>query len=165
MLDSIFHRVSIRKWENKPVEPEKIEMMLRAAMAAPSARNQQPWEFYVITNKDKMTEIADACTYGHFTKDAGAIIVAVYHKTTKEFEFTDTDMALAMENMLIACDALGLGGCWIGTAPNWEVEGAIHKILDLPDDKKAYATFAFGYPAEEKKQQDRYEESRVHYIS
>ena len=51
-MDSIFHRVSIRKFQDKPVEPEKIEKLLRAAMAAPSAGNQQPWEFYVVTNRD-----------------------------------------------------------------------------------------------------------------
>ena len=57
-MNSIFHRVSIRKFQDKPVEPEKIETLLRAAMAAPSARNQQPWEFYVVTNKDLIQKLS-----------------------------------------------------------------------------------------------------------
>ena len=57
-MDSIFHRVSIRKFQDKPVEPEKIEKLLRAAMAAPSAGNQQPWEFYVVTNRDLIQKLA-----------------------------------------------------------------------------------------------------------
>ena len=57
-MDSIFHRVSIRKFQDKPVEPKKIEKLLRAAMAAPSAGNQQPWEFYVVTNRDLIQKLA-----------------------------------------------------------------------------------------------------------
>lgn len=57
-MDSIFHRVSIRKFQDKPVEPEKIEKLLRAAMAAPSAGNQQPWEFYVVMNRDLIQKLA-----------------------------------------------------------------------------------------------------------
>ena len=57
-MDSIFHRVSIRKFQDKPVEPEKIEKLLRAAMAAPSAGNQQPWEFYLVTNRDLIQKLA-----------------------------------------------------------------------------------------------------------
>lgn len=52
-MNSIYHRVSIRKYQDKPVEPEKIEAILKAAMQAPSAANQQPWEFYVVTDKKK----------------------------------------------------------------------------------------------------------------
>ena len=53
-MDSIFHRISVRKYQDRPVEREKIEQILRAAMQAPSATNQQPWEFYVVTNRDRL---------------------------------------------------------------------------------------------------------------
>ena len=62
-MDAIFHRTSIRKYQETPVEPEKIEKLLRAAMAAPSAFNQQPWEFYVIRNKEKIGEISTVTPY------------------------------------------------------------------------------------------------------
>lgn len=69
-MNSIFHRVSIRKFQDKPVEPEKIESLLRAAMAAPSARNQQPWEFYVVTNKDLIQKLSTVSPYAGCAKDA-----------------------------------------------------------------------------------------------
>ena len=62
-MSGIFHRVSIRKYQEKPVEPEKTEMMLRAAMAAPSACNQQPWEYYVVTDKKKILELSETSPY------------------------------------------------------------------------------------------------------
>ncbi|MBQ3994247.1 MAG: nitroreductase family protein, partial [Erysipelotrichaceae bacterium] len=57
-MNSIYHRVSIRKYQNKPIEKEKILAILKAAMQAPSATNQQPWEFYVVTNREKLMALA-----------------------------------------------------------------------------------------------------------
>ena len=66
-MADLFHRVSIRKYQDRPVEREKIVEILRAAMAAPSAKNQQPWEFYVVTNKDLIQKCRDdgECTGGN----------------------------------------------------------------------------------------------------
>ena len=66
-MDAIFHRISVRKYEDRPVEPEKLEKLLRAAMAAPSACNQQPWESYVVQRKEKLAELATATPYTAFT--------------------------------------------------------------------------------------------------
>lgn len=79
-MNSIFHRVSIRKFQDKPVEPEKIETLLRAAMAAPSARNQQPWEFYVVTNKDLIQKLSTVSPYAGCAKDAPVLIVSAYRE-------------------------------------------------------------------------------------
>ena len=62
-MENIFHRVSIRKYEDKPVEKEKILQILKAGMQAPSACNQQPWEFYVVTDKEKIRELSKATPY------------------------------------------------------------------------------------------------------
>lgn len=62
-MNSIFHRVSIRKFQDKPVEEEKIERIIRAAMQAPSAANQQPWEFYVVTDREKIKELGASSPY------------------------------------------------------------------------------------------------------
>jgi len=79
-MNSIFHRVSIRKFQDKPVEHEKIETLLRAAMAAPSARNQQPWEFYVVTNKDLIQKLSTVSPYAGCAKDAPVLIVSAYRE-------------------------------------------------------------------------------------
>ena len=76
-MNSIYSRVSIRRYLDKPVEKEKTEAILRAAMQAPSAVNQQPWEFYVITNKEKLEALSRISPYAGMTKNAPIAIVSV----------------------------------------------------------------------------------------
>ena len=138
-MNSIYTRVSIRKYQDRPVEKEKTEAILRAAMQAPSAGNQQPWEFYVVTN-------------------------AAYRKNCMMPEYAQIDLSIAMENLWLETDAQGLGGVWLGIAPHEERMLAVEKILSIPDNLRAFAIFPYGYPAEERKQQNRFEESRIHYM-
>ena len=79
-MENIFHRVSIRKYEDKPVEKEKILQILKAGMQAPSACNQQPWEFYVVTDKEKILELSKATPYSGCAAGAPVVIVPVYRK-------------------------------------------------------------------------------------
>ena len=84
-MENIFHRVSIRKYEDKPVEKEKILQILKAGMQAPSACNQQPWEFYVVTDKEKILELSKATPYSGCAAGAPVVIVPVYRKEEKNF--------------------------------------------------------------------------------
>ncbi|MBE6114198.1 MAG: nitroreductase family protein [Erysipelotrichaceae bacterium] len=163
-MQSIFHRTSIRKYQDRPVEKEKIEQILRAAMAAPSAHNQQPWEFYVVTNKEKIVELSQATKYTKFAKDAPLVFVPCYREKLITEEYAHIDMSAAVENLLLAVDSLGLGATWCGIAPGVERMEIVRKILDIPSHLNAFAVIPCGYPLEEKKQQDRYEECRVHYV-
>ncbi|MBO4389102.1 MAG: nitroreductase family protein [Spirochaetales bacterium] len=163
-MNSIYHRTSIRKYQDRPVEPEKTTAMLRAAMQAPSAANQQPWEFYVVTDKSALKRLADACPFGRMLEQAPAAIVSVYREDCMLPIFAQIDLSIAMENLWLEADALGLGGVWIGTAPDERRMKAVEDALDLPEKRRAFAVFPYGYPAEEKKQQDRFDESRIHYI-
>lgn len=163
-MNSIFTRVSIRKYQDRPVEKEKTEAILRAAMQAPSAGNQQPWEFYVVTDREKLAALAEVHPYAGMTKNAPAAIVSVYRKSCIFPEFAQVDLAIAMENLWLETDAQGLGGVWLGIAPMEERMQAVEKVLGLPDSVRAYAIFPYGYPAEEKKQQDRFDDSRIHYV-
>ena len=163
-MNSIFRRVSIRKYQNKPVEPEKIEALLRAAMQAPSAANQQPWEFYVVTDKEKLRALSEASRYAAMTKDAPVAIVSAYRKDIPMPMYAEIDLSIAMENLWLEADAQGLGGVWLGIAPLEKRMKAVEEVLDIPDHLRAFAIFPLGYPAEEKKQQDRFDESRIHYI-
>lgn len=116
-MNSIFHRVSIRKFQDKPVEPEKIETLLRAAMAAPSARNQQPWEFYVVTNKDLIQKLSTVSPYAGCAKDAQVLIVSAYREDAISPAYAQIDLSIANENIWLEADALSLGGVWLGIAP------------------------------------------------
>ena len=163
-MNSIFHRVSIRRYQDKPVEEEKIEAVLRAAMQAPSAANQQPWEFYVVTDKEKIKELAAVSPYATPAANAPVVIVPVYRKDCILPMYAEIDLSIAVENMWLETDAQGLGGVWLGIAPREERMAAIEKVLSIPDGLRAFALFPLGYPAEERLQQNRYDESRIHHI-
>ena len=163
-MNHLYTRVSIRKYQDRPVEKEKTAAMLRAAMQAPSAANQQPWEFYVVTNKEKLKALSGVSPYAGMTKNAPEAIVSVYRKDCAIPAYAQIDLSIAMENLWLETDAQGLGGVWRGIAPQEERMKAVEEILDLPDTVRAFAIFPYGYPAEERKQQDRFDPERIHYV-
>ena len=163
-MNLIYKRVSIRKYQNRPVEKEKTMAILRAAMQAPSAANQQPWEFYVVTSKEKLQALSEVSPYAGMTKDAPAAIVAVYRKDCLLPMYAQIDLSIAMENLWLETVAQGLGGVWLGIAPMEDRMKDVEDILDIPDHLRAFAIFPYGYPAEEREQQDRFDESRIHYV-
>ena len=163
-MDTIFKRISVRRYEDRPVEPEKIEQLLRAAMAAPSACNQQPWEFYVVTNREILRQLSQVQPYAGMTASAPAAIVSAYRADCYRPEYAQIDMSIAMENLWLETVNQGLGGVWLGIAPQEERMRAVEQVLGLPENVRAFAIFPYGYPAEERKQQDRFDESRIHYM-
>jgi nitroreductase len=163
-MSGIFHRMSVRNYQDKAVEPEKIEQMLRAAMAAPSAGNQQPWEFYVVRNKTALRELAATSPYAGCTAQAPMAFVACYRKVCRFTEYTQIDTSAAVENLLLEADELGLGAVWLGIAPLPERMEAVKQVLDIPESLEAFAIIPCGYPAQEHPQQDRYDEKRIHYV-
>ena len=162
-MNSIFHRISVRKYEERAVEPEKIEMMLKAAMAAPSACNQQPWEFYVVTDKELIGQLSEASPYAKCAKEAPVVFVPCFRSEGIAPEYFNIDMSAAVENLLLEADTLGLGAVWMGISPDEGRMEAVRKVLDIPTNLNAFALVPCGYPAEEREQENRYEESRVHY--
>lgn len=163
-MNEIFHRTSIRKYQDKSVESDKIELILKAAMAAPSAKNQQPWEFYVITNKEKLVELSGTSPYAGFVKNAPLVFVACYRTHCDIPQYAQIDMSASVENMLLEADSLGLGAVWIGIAPIEERMEAVRKVLDIPDSLQAFAIISCGYPEKVENQKDRFEKERIHYI-
>jgi len=164
-MKEIFERVSIRKYQDKPVEKEKIEQILKAAMAAPSAGNQQPWEFYVVTDKEKIKALSECSPYSGCAKDAPAVLVPCYRTEGLMFpEFDTIDLAIATENAWLEIDSLGLGGVWLAVAPIPDRMEKADAVLGIGDKLHAYALLPFGYPAESRTQQNRYDESRIHWV-
>ena len=163
-MESIYHRVSIRRFQDRPVEKEKTDAILRAAMQAPSAANQQPWEFYVVTNRDKIQALARSHPYAGAAANAPVVIVPVYRKECPLPMYAEIDLAIALENMWLETDAQGLGGVWMGVAPLEDRMQTVERILDIPAHLRAYALFPLGYPAESRQQQDRWDAARIHYV-
>ena len=163
-MNAIFKRVSVRKYEEKEVENEKIEKILRAAMASPTAMNQQEWEFYVVKDKNKLIELSLITPYSTFVKDAPCAIIVCSKKETTRPEFRDIDCALCTENMLLEMAELDLGGCMIGISPDREKIDRLNKMIGVSDELDSFTLIPFGYPKFNKEQEDRFDKEKVHYI-
>lgn len=164
-MSAIFTRTSVRQFENRPVEPEKIEKILQAAFAAPTAVNQQAWEFVVVTNKEILQQLGKVTQYSTPAANAPAAIVICYNKDNlKVPKMSHIDCAIATENIWLECEELGLGGVMLGIAPFEDRMIALGKILNLPENLAAFTIFPFGYPKNKKPQKNRYDEKKVHYI-
>ena len=164
-MQEIFHRTSTRKFLDKKVEEDKIEKIMRAAMASPSAKNGQPWEFFIINNKEILLELSKATPYSMCVKNAPSAIVVCYKKETIAKEYSDIDCAIATENILLELDHLGLGGVMIGVSPVEERMQEVERIINIPDNLRAFTIIPFGYPEREKSQQDRFDLEKIHYIN
>ena len=163
-MDAIFHRTIVRKFLDKPVEKEKIEKILRAAMAAPSAKNQQPWEFYVVTDKEKLVELSKVSPYSMSAKNGPLAFVPCYRTQCPAPAYTHIDLSASVENILLEADALELGAVWLGVCPEEDRIATVRKILDIPDTLVPFAIIPCGYPQKIRPQQDRFEEERIHYV-
>jgi nitroreductase len=167
VLDNIATRTSIRDYEARPVEKEKIEKMLRAAMAAPTAMNKQPWHFVVVDQRDLLDALADANPYAKMIKKAPLAIV-VCGDTEKMIEgggrdFWIQDASAATENMLLAAHALGLGAVWTGAYPSEERCQAIGKALSLSSNLIPLNMVVIGYPAEHPQPKAKFKEENISY--
>ena len=164
-MNAIFNRVSIRQFEDKPVDQSLIVKILRAAMAAPSAVNQQPWEFYVTTDKELISKLSQVTPYAAPAKNAPVVIVPCYRTDNLAAPMmVQIDMAIATENILLEVEELGLGAVMLGIAP---VEGRmkeVEEILKLPENFRAFTIIPVGYPKNKHSQEDRYEPSKIHVI-
>ncbi len=165
MLEAIEKRRSIRKYQNRCVEDEKINELLKAAMLAPSAMNLQPWYFTVVTNREKLDEIPTYHPYTSMMKTAPcAIIVSGSRAITKKDAFIYCDCSAAIMNMLLEATELGLGTCWCAIAPSDE---RIHEFVshfDLDQELLPVAIVAVGYPAEEKGIKETFNSERITFV-
>ena len=163
-MDPIFTRVSIRRFTPQPVEAEKVEQLLRAAMAAPSATNQQPWEFVVVTDPQTLQTLSQCTPYASPMGRAPlGIVPCARTEGLRVPDFNQIDLSAATENLLLEAVELGLGAVWMGVAPREEVMERVRKVLGIPGHIQPFAMIACGYPAEEKAQVSRYDPQRIHW--
>jgi nitroreductase len=163
-LTAIMTRRSIRKYKEKRVPLEMALTLLRAGMAAPSARNKQPWEFLVIQKRETLNEIAQWHPYAKMLREAFVAILVCANKNIQEIEgYCALDCAAATENILLAAHALGLGGVWIGIYPRAERIAKVKDMFSLPPHILPISLVSIGYPAEEKSPANRFDISKVHF--
>jgi nitroreductase len=160
ILNAIYARRSIRKFvQDKPVERNKLETLLKAAMAAPSACNIQPWDFIIIEDKESIGEIQENMDeYARYNPTV-IIVVCGNNEFIPWKGYGIIDCACAMENIMIAAHAIGLGTVCIGGFDQKKVK----EQLEIPENIEAIGMLYVGYPGEEKKPRTKYLEEAVHW--
>jgi len=164
VLDNILTRKSVRSYTDQPVTPEQVETILKAAMAAPSGMNIQPWRFVVVREQS----IKDSLAVGFNKMIAKApVAIVVCGKTTGklggENKNWTADCAAATENLLLAVEAMGLGAVWTACYPYEERMDPTIRVLGLPDNVKPYCIVPIGYPAGNDKPKDKWKPENIHY--
>lgn len=164
VLDNIHARKSVRSYTDEPVTPEQVETLLRAAMAAPSGKNVQPWRFVVVTQLETKKKLAIG--FNRMIAKAPVVIV-VCGKTTNLLGGTNNnwtaDCAAATENLLLAAEALGLGAVWTACYPYDDRMLPTIEALGLPDNVKPYCIVPVGHPAGDNKPKDKWNPDNIHY--
>ncbi len=164
-MEEIFIRRSIRKFQDRPVEKEKIDKLLRAAMQAPSAGNQQPWEFIVVEDKEALSKLALMTPYSKPAAGSPvSFVLAANCKDLRHTTFWQQDMSAALQNMLLEAVHLELGALWMGVATNDSAVEFLNDLYHFPDYIKPFALVSVGYPDGQKNEFiDRYKPEKVHY--
>ncbi len=161
-IEAIFTRRSIRKYLDKPVPEELVQKILAAAMQAPSARNQQPWQFVVIDDRATLAKIPEFMPNAAMVAHAPlAILVCGDLELETSPGYWLLDCAAATQNMLLAAHSLGLGAVWCGTYPRELRMKGLKQLLGLPDMVVAHSLVAIGYAAEQAKAIDRFRTDRI----
>ncbi|MGO5065954.1 nitroreductase family protein [Clostridium sp. LCP25S3_F8] len=163
-MNAILKRRSIRKYKDKKISDDIVEGLLRAGMAAPSAVNEQPWQFIVLRDKEIMKKITKVHEYSKMLLEADVAIVVCGDKSKELIDdFWVQDCSAATENILIEAEDRGLGAVWLGVYPIKERIEGIKEILNLPECITPLSVIPIGYPNEDKKPIDRFDKERVHY--
>ena len=165
-IENIMTRTSIRKYKDQPVEQEKIDIMLKAAMAAPTAANLQPWHFIVIDDKNTLKLLS-----GQQPNNA-PLMIAVCGDTNKTTmpdgkgklpDFWVQDVSAATENLLLAAHAQGLGAVWTGVYPVMERVAEVANVLNCPENIIPLAVVRIGYPDESPEPKDKFKQENISY--
>ena len=161
LFNAIFARRSIRKYQNKALEAEKLTKILEAAMAAPTARNKQPWRFITVQSEEGKNRIMAAHPYSLMLKTAPCAVIVCADKT-EATDFFQQDCAAAIQNMLLSATDLGLGSVWLGVYPNEERTNGICKAFNLPGNIIPVGIVVLGYADETKGRENRFDAAKIH---
>jgi len=167
-MSIIFKRTSVRKYTDEKITPEEIELILRAAMAAPSAKNSQPWEFVAIQNKDTLMKITEFHPYSSMLPNAPLAIVVCANKTKempdlKGLDFWVQDCAAATQNIMLQSTELGLGSVWLGVFPKEQIFKPLAALLELPPNVIPFSIVPIGHPDGEFHPKDKFDKAKIHF--
>jgi len=172
-IQAILTRRSVRQFDStKQISHEDLEEIIKAAQYAPSAHNMQPWEFLVITDKEKMANLRHIQPWTSFAKDASAVVLVCgdenqsfsRDKDDESWNYSDIDCSLATQNLLLAAHAKGIGACFCGAAPMPKVISGLQEMFSLSKNIRPLSIVVLGYPKDEPKQPtDRFKSAKIHW--
>jgi len=166
-LKTIFSRKSIRSYKEEPVSKDKLEMLIKAGMAAPTAVDKRPWEFIVITDRKVLNQLADALPYAKMASSAAAAIIVGGDVRKQwggmESDYWIMDCSAATENILLAAESMGLGAVWTAIYPEDSRIRAVRQILGIPPHIVPLNLVPVGVPAGREKAKDKYDPKQIHW--
>ena len=166
VLSVIHSRKSVRKYTDQPVSQEDLITIMKAGMAAPTGHDTRPWKFVAITDRSIMLELRKELQWATGLDGSPAAIVVCgdmkkVNKLNPEFWITDT--SAATQNMLLAIEAMGLGGVWCTLYPGQERMDHTRKILNLPDHIMPLCVIPIGYPTGLEKPKQKFNPKNIHW--
>lgn len=165
-LKVIHSRKSVRHFTGNSVSKETLEKIVRAAMAAPSAVNMQPWSFVIVAERKQLDMLRDALPYAKMLDKAGAAIIVCTlpeRAFNKSVEFAVIDATCASQNILLAVESLGLGAVWTAAYPDGERMKVVRAILQIPPEVIPLNVIPIGQPTGEDKPKDKYKAENIHW--
>ena len=163
-MNVILNRKSIRKYKDIKLSDDIVEELLMAGMQAPSAANEQPWEFVVLRDKEILKKITEFHPYSKMLLNTDLAIVVCGDKGKEVLkDFWVQDCSAATENILLAAEDKGLGAVWLGVYPIEDIVDALKKLLSLPESVIPLSIISVGYPDEQRETVSRFNKSRIHY--
>lgn len=168
ILNSIMTRTSVRQYTDQPVAQDTIETILRAGMAAPTAGNRQPWEFYVVRDTSIIRQLPKVTKFAEPMAQRAGVVIVVCGVPSEAFpiepRYWVQDVSAASENILLATHALGLGAVWSGVYPGEERVKTLRELLDLPERVVPFNIIFLGHTDAEQVVKDKWRADKIHYV-
>ena len=166
-IQNIMTRVSVREFTGEKISEAQIETLLRAAMAAPSAINKQPWAFIVVTDESVISQLGEALPYSRCSNHPAIAIVPCGDLSKaipgEMANFWINDVSAATENLLLAAHSMGLGAVWTGLHPDMNRAKMVQEMLGLPEHIIPLCVVPVGVPAEQPEVKDKFKPENIHY--
>ena len=166
LKEVLLKRRSIRKFTEQEVGSDIIDELLHAGMSGPSACNRQPWEFFVVTNEEKLVQLRKTSRFTNMEAKLAIVVCGNLDKALPRSmkDYWIQDCSAATQNILLRVSDLGLGAVWCGIHPQDGAAERMKEFLTLTDNLIPLSLIWIGYPAEERTPRDWYDESAIHYI-
>ncbi len=163
-MNSIFARRSIRVYTGQPIPNDDLNLCIKAAMYAPSAGNEQAWEFIITRARENLTQLGRAHPYGKALFGAAAAVTVCGNRSRLKFpqEYWVEDCSAAAQNLMLQAQELGIGSVWLAVYPCEDRVEAVSRELHLPSQVVPLCIIAMGYPGETRVAEERYRPEKIH---